>query len=140
MTDTYSRPPALREGVPTDSRTSVPAIVTYWLLAIWTGIIVGVFNLVLRGVTIDGILLSLVSGLIGTQTTLLVASVSFWVGATVGGKQANERLAKAQEVSNAALSKLAGDGSKPAGDVGDTPEKPLNVAVVGAAADSQSTA
>jgi len=139
MTDTTQTPPGRNQGgVPTDSRTSVPALVTYWLLGLWTLVIANVFNLVLQGVKIDGILLSLVSGLIGTQTTLLVAAVSFWVGATVGGKQSTERLAEAQKMSSAALAKIAATASPtdPAADPlaaatpAGTPEDPVSVDVV----------
>lgn len=104
MTDTAIEP-RRRADVTAESRTSVPALVTYWLLAIWTGVVVAVFVMVAREITIDGILLALVSGLIGTQTTLLVAAISFWVGATQGGKAANERLSEASKLSNAALQK-----------------------------------
>ncbi len=95
----------------TASQFSVPALVTYWLLGIWTLVIGSVFQLVHDKIMIDGVLLALVSGIIGTQTTLLVAAVSFWVGATVGGKEANERMGKANEVATAALTTIAAAGT-----------------------------
>lgn len=125
---TYQPPPPHDN----ESRLSVPAIVTYWLLFIWSGIVLGVFLLVAHGITIDGILLALVSGLIGTQTTLLVAAVSFWVGATVGGKQANERLSQASAISSAALERIAtgtGTGSGAEGSATVTVTPPAEVTV-----------
>lgn len=95
------------------SAKSVPAIVTFWLLAIWTLMIVAMFALVGFKVAIEGVLLGLLSGIIGTQTTLLVAAVSFWVGSTVGARQASDKAANENAKSTAALAQLAGAGAPP---------------------------
>jgi len=88
--------------------TSVPALVTFWLLAIWTGTITGVFVLVFKAVVVSALLFGLISGVLGTQTTLLVAAVSFWVGSTVGAKAAGDSMAEGNKAAQAALATLAG--------------------------------
>lgn len=90
---------------------SVPAIVTYWLLLIWSALVGGVFWLILHGNPITDVMLGVLSGLIGTQTTLLVAAVSFWVGSSVGQKQAQDRAATDSTTKTNALAQLAGAGS-----------------------------
>lgn len=102
------------------SPRSVPAIVTYWLLAIWSAMILAVFAMVAFQVPIEGVMLGILSGLIGTQTTLLVAAVSFWVGSTVGSRQKGDDAAADATIKTAALAQLAGAGPQP-------PEKPLGV-------------
>lgn len=121
--------------VPSDSRFSVPALVTYWLLAIWAFITYRLIDALIYQVmanAVNPVLLAAVSGLIGTQTTLLVSAVSFWVGATVGGKQATERLAEAQKVSSAALTTIAKSASQadgaPTGTSADPPADALTTA------------
>lgn len=116
--------------VKADDRLSVPALVTYWLLAIWTGLICAVVYMVVQKVEISGIMLAVLTGLIGTQTTLLVAAVSFWVGATMGGKQANERLSEASRIANETLARQA---------EGTMPRPAPGTAVTTAAADVKAT-
>jgi hypothetical protein len=106
MSDTALEP-IRQAAVKAGDHLSVPAIVTYWLLLIWSGLIWAVVDMVVHKVEISGIMLAVLTGLIGTQTTLLVASVSFWVGATMGGKQANERLAEASRIANETLARQA---------------------------------
>lgn len=120
MSDASYSPPTWQEPSH-ESRTTVPAIVTYWLLFIWTVVILGmgglVAGMVIFDVKIDPILLNMVSGLFGTTATLVVASVSYWVGATVGGKKANEQLGEANRVANATLARMGettGTGAPPA--------------------------
>lgn len=96
-----------------DNPRSVPALVTWWLLAIWTVMVSGVFVLTGLRVSIEGVMLGVLSGIIGTQTTLLVASVSFWVGSTVGAKQQSANAAADNTIKTAALAQLAGAGPPP---------------------------
>jgi len=112
VTDLAIPEPRRMAEVSAESRSSVPALVTYWLLAIWSGLIIGVFWLARSKITVDSALLTLIYNLISTQTVILVAAISFWVGATQGGKAANERLSEASKLSNAALQKAV-EGSTP---------------------------
>lgn len=125
MTDSAAAylPPAWQENTH-ESRTTVPAIVTYALLAIWAVVVLGmgglIAGMVIFGVKMDAILLNMVSGLFGTTGTLTVAAVSYWVGATVGGKAANEKLGEANRVANETLARM-GEGAAGAAD---TPPRP----------------
>lgn len=92
---------------PTESIASVPALVTFWLLAIWTLVIIGVFSMAAARIPIEGVMLGVLSGIIGTQTTLLVAAVSFWVGSNVGAKQARDSAAKDNDAKTAVIAQLA---------------------------------
>jgi hypothetical protein len=92
---------------------SVPALVTFWLLGVWAGMIVGVFSLVASGVTVSTVMFGLLSGIFGTETTLLVAAVSFWVGSTVGSRASGDAIAESGKVSAAALAKIAGGAPAP---------------------------
>ncbi len=102
------------------SPTSVPALVTYWLLAIWSLMILGVFVMTGLHVAIEGVMLGVLSGIISTQTTILVAAVSFWVGSTSGSRQTADNIAADSKVKTAALAQLGGAGPQP-------PEKPLGL-------------
>jgi hypothetical protein len=98
---------------PNSGSSSVAAIVTYWLLAIWSGLILGVFLLIANQVKLSDVMLGVLSGLFGTQTTLLVASVSFWVGSTSGANQAQSAIANDAAGKTNALAQLAGAGPQP---------------------------
>lgn len=82
--------------------SSVPAIVTFWLLGIWTLMVLGIFWLVGTKITISVVMFGLLSGVFGTETTLLVGAVGFWVGSSVGAKASGD-----------ALAQLAGAGPPP---------------------------
>lgn len=112
MTDVQHTPPPTHTTAES-SRTSVPALVTYWLLAIWSGMVIAVFLMASNDVKIEGVMLAVITGLIGTQTTLLVAAVSFWVGTTYGAKAGAEREADNGRLASAALAQLAGAGPPP---------------------------
>lgn len=92
------------------SAKSVPAIVTFWLLGLWTFTIVAAVILTGLKIEVDSTILI---GVIGSQTTLTVSAVSFWVGTTVGAKAAGDKIAAQAETSSAALAQLAGAGAPP---------------------------
>jgi hypothetical protein len=92
---------------------SVPAIVTFWLLGIWTVMVIGVFLMAAFGVKIEGTTLGVLAGVIGTQTTMLVAAVSFWVGTNIGAKAAGDKMAESMMKGQAAFAQLAGAGPPP---------------------------
>lgn len=92
---------------------TVPSLVTFWLLGIWTLMIGGVFFLAALRVPIEGVMLGVLSGVIGTQTTLLVAAVSYWVGSTQGAKNAQERAANDNKEAQKVIAQLAGAGPPP---------------------------
>ena len=87
---------------------SVPALVTYWLLAIESGTLIGVFWLIWSKALVTTIMFGLLSGLLGIQNTLLTAAVSFWVGSTVGAKASGDALAASNMAATSAVATLAG--------------------------------
>lgn len=92
---------------------SIPAVVTFWLLGIWTLMIGLVFALAFARIPIEGVLLGVLSGIISTQTTALIASISYWVGTTSGAKGTADQANAAGGVATAALAQLAGAGPQP---------------------------
>ena len=130
MTDLAFPEPKRMADVSAESRSSVPAILAYSLTVVWTLMLIGIYTLIRDRIPINVVMLTIVASAFGTQTTLMVAAYSFWVGATQGGKQANERLSEASKLSNAALQKAV-DGAAPVPAPG--------TAIVTAAADVDAT-
>lgn len=98
---------------PAASPTSVPAIVTFWLLGLWTLTIIATFAIIFLKVQIEGTALGLLAGVIGTTTTLTVGAVGFWVGSSVGAKAAGDEMARQAKTAQEALGQLAGAGPQP---------------------------
>lgn len=82
---------------------SVPALITWWLLGLWTLISVAKFAIVASNhVTIDAQVQGFLSNVESTTQNLLLMAVSFWVGSSVGAKASGD-----------ALAQLAGAGPPP---------------------------
>lgn len=106
--------PEADTGVPTAKRTSVAAIVTYWLLLNWTLLGTAVVYLIVVNATITAVMLGVLGGIIGTQSTLTIGAVGFWIGSSLGAKMAGDQIAATQKDGQAALAQLAGaDGRQP---------------------------
>lgn len=104
---------AANDNNPAASPKSVPAIVTFWLLGLWTLTIISTFAIIFLKVQIEGTALGLLAGVIGTTTTLTVGAVGFWVGSSVGAKAAGDEMARQAKDAQAALGQLAGVGPQP---------------------------
>lgn len=83
-------------------RASTAAIVTYAALGLFAAVLIGVFTVIFFQIKVDGVMLGVLGGLISAVVSLATTAVGFWVGASVGGKDANARLAQ-----------LAGAGAPP---------------------------
>lgn len=92
---------------------SVPAIITYALLLIWILTAAGMYNLIVGQVQINSVYVGILGTILGTDQTLLVAAISFWVGTTSGAKSSGDALAKSNEAGSSALAQLAGAGPQP---------------------------
>jgi hypothetical protein len=112
--------------------TSVPALVTFCLLAIDVGMILGVFLLIAYKVTISTVMVGILSGIFGIENTLLTSAVTFWVGSSVGTKAAGDALVESNKVASAAVAQLA--GATPAAST-DQPTEPVPVVVKSSVAD-----
>jgi hypothetical protein len=108
------------DGAPAAKWTSTPALVTWWLLALWSGITVANYSLAAWAVKVDAILQGLISNTQNLTGTVLVAAVSFWVGSTVGARASGDAIAESGKVSAAALAKIA--GGAPMTDPGAAPQ------------------
>lgn len=83
-------------------RMSTAAIVTYASLGLLAAVLLGVFLVIFFGVKVDGVMLGVLGGLISAVVGLATTAVGFWVGSSVGGRDANARLGQ-----------LAGAGAPP---------------------------
>jgi hypothetical protein len=101
MSDKPSTPATARAS-------SVPAIVTFWLLLIWSGQNAGLFAMTVYKIELNAVLSGILQNVLGTTGTLLVAAVSFWVGSTVGARASGDALAESNKAASTALSTLAG--------------------------------
>jgi len=108
MADTPG-PPNPEPG--TASRTSVAAIVTYCLLGTWALMVFGLFTLVWFQVAIDSTQMALIGAVFGTEQTLLVAAVTFWVGSTQGAKALGDAMAQSAAKAQGVVAAVA--ASKP---------------------------
>lgn len=109
-------------------RTFITAAVTFLLLIVWAGMVGGVFYLVTHKAQLDSILYGLLGTIFGTESTLLVAAISYWVGTTAGAKSSADAMAETNRTSGAALAQLAGAGppppAQPTGSPAAEPAKP----------------
>lgn len=96
-------------------RTTVAATVTLMLLIIWLLMVGGVFSLVLilpaKKAIIDSTLYGLLGTVFGTESTLLTASVGYWVGSSSGSKASSDALVESNKASSSVMAALAGTGS-----------------------------
>ncbi len=114
MSDQSYQPPTWRISHD-ESRGSVPAIIAYWVLGIWTFIVVA-FVVLLIGMALadrkmDSILLNIVFGIIGTTSSVLVAALGFWIGTTANSKKQAENQSENLKASMDAMAKIAGTGT-----------------------------
>lgn len=86
----------------TNRKDSVAAVVTFWLLLVWTIIIVWILTLVSLKVPIEGAMLGVLAGLVGTHTTFTATAIGFWLASSIGAKSSGD-----------ALAQLAGAGPRP---------------------------
>lgn len=111
MTDTPPTSPTAHSGAgDTNRKDSVAAVVTFWLLGVWTMMVAGVFALVAFKIKLENDAVILLGGMIATQTTLTVGAAGFWLGSSIGSKASGD-----------ALAQLAGAGPPP-------PSQPLSSA------------
>lgn len=104
---------ALKADPSSASPASVPAIVTFLLIGIWAAMVAGLFVLIANKIELTAIQVGLLSGTFGTETTLLVASVSFWVGSTAGGKAMGDQIARSGAQAQATVASIAASGPPP---------------------------
>lgn len=99
------------------SARSVPALITFWLLGLWSAIIVAKFLLIYlavlppnggRAFVIDATVQTFLSNAESTTQNLLIMAVSFWVGSTVGAKALGDTLAESNKAGATALATIAG--------------------------------
>lgn len=127
------------------SAKSVPALITFWLLGLWSAIIAAKFVLVAVGVwgqqgtvtfAIDATVQTFLSNAESTTQNLLIMAVSFWVGTTVGAKALGDTLAESNKAGATALATIA--GAAPNGGHGPDPT-PQPVVVTNPASDPVQT-
>lgn len=95
------------------SRTGVAAIVTYILLVQFFSAGAAVITMIATGVKADAVLLALLSGMVGSLTTMVIGAVGFWIGSSVGAKASGDALMERSKRQGEALEQLAGAGPPP---------------------------
>lgn len=90
---------------------SVPALITFILLAIWSGMVGGVFYLVINKVDVGTVMFGLLSGIFVIEQSLLVGAVGFWMGSSIGAKAAGDAMADSSKAGQLALAQIAGAGT-----------------------------
>lgn len=112
-----------------NSLTSVPAVVTFWLLGLWTLVVVFKFALVAWKVPLSADTEGFLGQVVDTTQNMMLMAVSFWVGSSVGAKASGDALARRGETDSAAIAQLAGAGPPP-------PAAPMSPELVVAPTDS----
>jgi hypothetical protein len=112
MSDTAAAAPS-SSAVLAARPTSVPAIVTFWLLGVFTLTVIGVFVLIADRVQLNTIMFGLLTGLIATETTLLTGACGFWLGSSIGAKASGDAIADSNKAAAGALAKIAASAAPP---------------------------
>ncbi len=94
MTDTPAPAPS--------DRASTQALISYAILTIFALTVSAVFWLIFKRIEPSSVMIGVLGGLIGVETTAVSGVIGYWIGASSGGKTAN-----------AALAQLAGAGPPP---------------------------
>lgn len=92
---------------------SVPALISYANLAIFTLCGGGVFIIIMNHIEISAVMAGVLGAVLGASGTGMATANGFWLGNTSSGKQAQADTAKAAAVAQASLAQIAGSGPPP---------------------------